>query len=211
MRHFKIKVCGLTRPRDAETAAGLGADLAGMIFYRRSPRFVSLIKAASIVKALPPTVHRVGVFVDDPVDRIVSVVTRLELDFVQLHRPCRSSDLKRIRGAGARIIRVAHIEKKRDYLKILRNKTDLVMLDNRSAERPGGTGVPFDWSLQPPRRIPNLVLAGGINRDNLSEGLRIFEPLVIDVNSGVESRPGIKSKTRLTDFFETANRLRYGR
>jgi len=209
--HFKIKVCGITRERDALTAVSLGADMIGMIFYRRSPRWVPQAMAMEIRKSLPATVRAVGVFVEHDVDQIARIAGRLKFDFVQLHGKYTTGDVRRLQSFGLNVIHVHHIGSATDYAAVYRDRADLVLLDNRSAGAVGGTGQRFDWGIKPPRRIPKLVLAGGLSADNVEEGVRRFRPLVVDVNSGVETSPGIKSAAKLKRFFEVCKGLRYGR
>lgn len=210
MTRFRIKVCGLTRPSDARLAASLGADMIGLIFYRRSPRYVSLSRAREIVAAIPPTVAPTGVFVDTPAERICAVARNVRLAFVQLHGDYSVADERWIRKQGLRTIRVIRVPGKSGSISIRPGLSDLIMLDHSTDDAAGGTGARFDWSLRLPRKIPNLMLAGGVNADNVAEGIARFRPLVIDVNSGVESRPGVKSAARLRRFFEVCNKLRYG-
>jgi phosphoribosylanthranilate isomerase len=210
MKRFRIKVCGITREKDAQLAVKLGADVIGMIFSRVSPRYMSVPRALQVAAALPPTTALVGVFVDEPVDRIVSIGRRCRLGFVQLHGSETNRHVQQLKRAGFRVIKAFNVTRREDYNEVLRTKADLVLLDNTRGEQRGGTGKAFDWSVRPRRRIANLVLAGGINSDNVAEGVRIFDPLVVDVNSGVEIGPGIKSPTRMRTLFEICNRLRYG-
>ena len=207
---LKIKVCGLTRPSDAVLAARLGADFAGMIFFRRSPRFVTIGQARKIVKALPPVVNRVGVFVNEDVERILTLAARLRLDWVQLHGDEPARDIVRLQKNNLKVIKAFRISERGDYRPVLSSGADLVLFDNALPDMPGGTGKRFDWTLKPPRRFDNVVLAGGVDVANLSEGIRRFRPLVVDVNSGVETSPGIKSPVKMRAFFKKANGLRYG-
>ena len=209
MNAFKVKVCGITRKQDAVAAAHFGADFIGMIFWPQSPRAVTEAEAREIITGLYPTVQRVGVFVEMPMESILAVATRLLLDWVQLHGPYTDADAKKVRRAGFRVIRVRHIEAQDDYKRLVIDPADLILLDNKAAALPGGTGRRFDWGLQPDRILPNLVLAGGVTAENVAEGVGIFKPLVVDVNSGVESDPGTKSHEKLEQFFQECNRIRY--
>ncbi len=209
MRHFKIKVCGLTRASDASLAARLGADMVGVIFARKSPRFVGKRDAARILSAIPATVARVGVFVNEDIDRILKTAATLRLDFAQLHGDETAADIKALRREGLRVIRAFPVERQSDWKRLLTCKADLVLADNRAAGKPGGTGEAFNWSLKPPRALRNLVLAGGLNSDNVAAGVCAMRPLVVDVNSGVESSPGVKSLSKLKRFFKMCNELRY--
>lgn len=211
MKHFYIKVCGITRVKDALLAAELGVDMVGMIFYGRSPRWVSFKQAKKIVERLPPTIDRVGVFVNENIDKVLKAAADLKLDYVQLHGNETSKDVVLIKRHGYRVIKAYKLSSKADYAKLYSSKANLVLVDNVTAEKRGGTGQRFDWSLTPPKKIKNLMLAGGISVDNIEEGVRIFHPLVIDVNSGVEAKPGTKSEVKLKRFFDKCNLLRYGK
>jgi phosphoribosylanthranilate isomerase len=210
VKQFQVKVCGITRPGDALLAAELGADLIGLIFYRKSPRWVSQRLAAELIRALPPTVSRVGLFVDESVDKMLRVASALRLDYVQLHGNEAVSDITKLQQAGFRVIKAFSISHRDDFVAVENSKADLRLVDHKTINLPGGTGVPFDWSLKPRRKIANLMLAGGISIDNLARGVELFSPMVVDVNSGVESKPGVKSKARLKAFFAECDRLRYG-
>lgn len=209
MRYFNMKVCGLTRPSDAKLAVGLGANMIGMIFYKKSPRYVTIKNAFAIVKVIPPTIHKVGVFVDTPIDQILKIANKLSLEFIQFQGDYKSSDILRIKRKGIKAIYGYHILNKKDYDNIYKSKADLVLLDNKTANLPGGTGERFDWGIKPPRKIKNLMLAGGVNSKNIKEGVEIFSPLVIDVCSSVENTPGVKSAKKLKEYFKVCNRLRY--
>ncbi|MFQ6008001.1 MAG: N-(5'-phosphoribosyl)anthranilate isomerase [Candidatus Zixiibacteriota bacterium] len=210
MKPFHIKVCGITRVKDALLAAELGADMIGIIFYCGSPRYVSVSVAQKIVQHLSPTVERVGVFVNERVDRILKIVRQLRLDYVQLHGGETTKDILALKRNGVKTIKAFFISSKADYKELNSSNADLVLIDNVTTGQRGGTGQRFDWGLKPPRKIRNLILAGGISVDNVEEGLRVFDPLVVDVNSGVEVKPGVKSAEKLRLFFQKCNQLRYG-
>jgi phosphoribosylanthranilate isomerase len=201
MNRFRVKVCGVTRPRDALLAAELGADLIGLIFYSRSPRSVTVARATQIVRGLPPVVQRVGVFVDEPVEKMLKIGRRLRLDFIQLHGRESNKTVEHLQREGFGVIKAFSISSAKDYAQVVRSTADLCLLDHCTEYQPGGTGE---------RKFENLVLAGGIDVDNLAEGVRLFDPLVVDVNSGVESRPGIKSPSKLKAFIAECDRIRYG-
>lgn len=211
MKRFKIKVCGITRPKDAERIAQFGGDMIGMIFYRKSPRAITLAHASEIVAVLPPVIDRVGVFVDEDVDRMLRYAARLRLDYIQLHGRESEKVISKLRKAGLKVIKAFNVRIREDYRKLFRSTADLVMLDAMSKEMPGGSGDRFDWSIRPAKKIPNLILAGGLSAANVQQGVSRFDPVAIDVNSGVESSPGIKSRKRLIEFFQRCNSIRYGR
>jgi phosphoribosylanthranilate isomerase len=208
MTQFRVKVCGITRPEDALMASELGADLIGMIFYHRSPRFVQPQEAEAIINGLPKSVARVGVFVDEPVQIVLELADRLRLDYVQLHGNEPYDDIDQIRQAGFEVIRAYRILGLSDWENLYSSQADLVLVDNATADLKGGTGQTFDWSIEPPRHVTNLVLSGGLTVDNIEDGVKRFDPVIIDVNSGVESAPGIKSKHKLIEFLGKCDKIR---
>lgn len=211
MSRFRVKVCGVTRAKDAALIARLGADLIGMIFYQKSKRFVTQKAAREIIGILPPTVSRVGVFVDESLSKILHIADKLRFDYIQLHGCEPVSYVTKLQREGYRVIKAFAIKAQIDYQAVKRSRADLCLLDHRTEQLVGGTGKNFDWQVRPQRKIDNLVLAGGITVDNVTKGVELFEPLVVDVNSGVETRPGIKSSTRLKGFMAECDRIRYGK
>lgn len=207
---FKIKVCGITRPADATTAARLGADMIGLIMYPQSPRHVNLTQARRIIASLPATVDRVGVMVEPELETVLRLAEKLRLDYVQLHGRVSAKMITSLQKSGLKVIQAFAVKSKSDFVAATKSKADLVLLDTYADGLHGGSGRPFDWTIKPKRRIPNLVLAGGITADNVEEGVRSYHPLVVDVNSGVERSPGIKSPHKLKEFMRKCNRIRYG-
>ncbi len=209
MSYFQIKVCGITRVNDARLAADLGADMLGLNFYSGSPRYVSIAQASKIVESVPPTVDTVGIFVNTPVKRVLKIAGQLRLQWVQLHGNEPNSDILTLQKAGVRVIKAYSVAGVKDWNRVSGSKADLRLVDNGSASAFGGTGKRFDWGLLPKRRIERIALAGGISAQNVAHGVELFRPLLVDVNSSVETSPGIKSKVKLVKFFKVANSARY--
>ncbi|MFH1687286.1 MAG: phosphoribosylanthranilate isomerase [bacterium] len=204
MKYFKVKVCGITRPQDGLLAAELGADMIGLIFARRSPRCVSLPQARKIVSQLPALTQRVGVFVNTPVETMVIRAKQLRLDWVQLHGEESGGVIRSCQKSGLKVIKAFSVGDGFRWPALQTCPAELVLVDNAG----GGSGRAFDWSKSPGRPAPNLVLAGGISADNLEEGIGRFEPTVVDVNTSVESKPGVKSPKKLRDFMKKCHQLR---
>lgn len=204
MSFVQVKVCGITRDQGALLAAHLGADMIGMIFYANSKRCIDLGTARRIVAVLPPTVDRVGVFVDEAPAKMMKIAEQLCLDWLQLHGRETNSTIKQLQRAGFRVIKAYSVNEMTDWARIADSPADLRMLDNGT----GGTGTAFDWSRIPKKGIKDIILAGGIDSRNVVEALRRVRPLVIDVNSGVESSPGVKSPVKLKQLFKMVNRER---
>ena len=205
MRHFQIKVCGITRTSDALLAARLGADMIGLIFHEDSPRNITLTQAKKISAALPATIDRVGVFVDRPVESILTMAEQVQLDVVQFHGPCSRKEIKRLHDCGLKVIQAFTLSGRSDWKRLADSKADMIMIDNSR-----GQGISFESIPPPPRSLTNLILSGGVSIQNISEGVDKFRPAVVDVNSSVESRPGVKSRVKLEQFFRKCNELRYG-
>lgn len=211
MTRFQIKICGITRPQDAALAARLGADMIGLVFYTKSSRYVKPAEAKTVCDALPPIVDRVGVFVNESIPRVLAVCERLHLAYAQLHGRETEKDIAVMQKHGFKVIKAFSVASMSDWDKLRRCTADLVMVDAGTAAQPGGTGKRCDWSLRPTKRIPNLVLAGGLSETNVREGVRLFKPLMIDVSSSLESKPGVKSAQKLKRFFAACDAVRYGR
>lgn len=208
---FKVKVCGITRKIDAKNAVALGADMLGLIFYRRSPRWVSLTTASEILRSIPPTVVRVGIFVNESPSIMIMRARKLRLNYVQLSGSESNLVVRKLKKEGLTVIKSFNPNDRADLLKMIKTEADIILLDNRTAKLPGGTGERFDWNARLPKKFNNLMLSGGINGENIREGVKKFKPLIVDVNSSVETKPGIKSKKKLAEFFKACNRIRYGR
>ncbi len=199
MSRVRIKMCGMTRPEDALAAAEAGADAIGMIFWAGSPRAVDVERAREIVSVLPPFVTAVGVFVDEDGREVDRIAAEVPLDVVQLHGEespeyCAS---RRVRVMKAFRVRDG---KSLEGMDRYAGTVSAFLLDAWDPERPGGTGIAFDWTLARGRgRVP-LVLAGGLTPGNVAEAIRTARPWGVDVSSGIESAPGVKDHGLLREF-----------
>jgi phosphoribosylanthranilate isomerase len=200
MNQLRVKICGLTRSDDAVLAAELGADALGFVFWRGSPRFVEPEAARAAHAAVGPLVARVGVFVNASPAEVREVVGRAELDVVQLHG---DEPLEAYRGCGARLMKAAPLCSPADIERAAAWPADVMpLVDAIDPARRGGTGQVADWALAgmlAQRR--SVMLAGGLHAGNVTEALQAVHPWGIDVSSGVEAAPGIKSPERLRALF----------
>lgn len=205
----KVKVCGITNVDDAEMAVELGAWTLGMIFYEGSPRRCSLLEAQRIVAGLRRKVELCGVFVNAPLEQVVETSEELGLSMLQFHGDEGPSFCaEATRRNGARVIRAAQVSGPGDVRDLERFHVDFHLLDARARtpERQdlrGGTGETFDWMLLGARRskIP-LILSGGLNADNVAEGIAAASPYAVDTASGTEAAPGRKDPQKLRAFFD---------
>lgn len=201
MTRPRVKICGITRLEDAALAADLGAAAIGFVLWPASPREVSVPAARAIALALPPHVARVGVFVDQPPQIVAEMVKAIGLDAVQVHG---DRDVEEYRDAGARLIRAMPVETVADVAAARAVPPDVaVLVDAADRVKWGGTGRRANWTraAEMARRRP-LILSGGLTAETVKEAIAMVHPWAVDVSSGVEEAPGIKSADRLRRFFD---------
>jgi phosphoribosylanthranilate isomerase len=196
-----IKVCGTTNSGDALAAAELGADAIGFVFAP-SPRQVSPEIARSIIKTLPRVVQTVGVFVDEDPEKVASTADFCDLDFLQFHGKETTSYCGEF---GRRVIKAVQVQNE-DDLEICSEYVSVVeafLLDTYVAGQPGGTGVTFDWDIaRTARKYGHIILAGGLNPDNVAAAIRAADPYGVDASSGLEQKPGVKDHDKLARFIQ---------
>jgi len=194
----RIKICGITRYEDARVAANLGVDALGFIFYSQSPRYISAVNAAQIIKKLPPFVSKVGVFVDETPERVIEVIKIAGLDTVQLHG---NESPEYCAAMPVPVIKVFSIHDESDLSNISSYKTVGYLLDTWSPDRKGGTGKVFNWSVAVKAcgLYDTVILSGGLGPTNLLEAIDTVRPFAVDVNSGVEISPGVKNPHKMKD------------
>jgi len=199
-----VKICGITRPEDAQLAVALGATHIGVICWPASPRFVAPDTAATIVAAVEGRARTVGVFVDEAPGRMNEVAETAGFDLLQLH----GHEAPEVASSLAR-----------PYIKALAVGPDLedglarwpgvpVLLDAHDPVRRGGTGVVVDWDRAAEvARRRSVILAGGLRPENVADALLRVKPAGVDVSSGVESAPGVKDGERLRALFDAIRRV----
>ncbi len=196
----RVKICGITNTEDAMAAVRAGADALGFVFAQ-SPRQVAPEKARQVIDALPPLVSKVGVFVDEAPRKVAEIAARCGLDYVQLHGV---EEVKEAQGLGLRVIKSFAMGKgdppgPRDY------PGAALLLDTYVPGLAGGSGKSFDWSLAAPlAKERPIILAGGLNPENVAQAIEIVNPFAVDVSSGVEKSPGRKDHERVTEFVKRA-------
>jgi phosphoribosylanthranilate isomerase len=202
----RVKICGITRPEDAELAVELGAWALGFILWRRSPRAADPAVAAGIADALRRRVELVGVFVNASLDEIAQAAEALHLSHVQLHGdegPAFCAEVGR--RTGAKIIKAIRVATAADLQDLERYHTDFHLLDTGAHGKRGGTGETWDWALAARhRRTVPAILSGGLTAENVAAGIAAVEPYAVDVASGVEAVPGVKDPDKLAAFLAAA-------
>lgn len=199
----RVKICGITRLQDLHAACDAGADALGFVFYEKSPRHLAIDSAAMLVRALPPFVQSVGLFVNAEPAFIEQVLRAAPLDLLQFHGDETPADCMRY---GRPWIKAVRVNRDTDLLECAADFDAArgLLLDAYVAGVPGGTGERFDWSLIPPHLSRPIVLSGGLTPDNVAEAVRRVRPWAVDVSSGVEVEKGIKDAHKIARFIAKA-------
>jgi len=197
-------MCGTTRLEDALAAADYGVDALGFIFYAKSPRYISVENAARIIEKLPPLVDRVGVFVNAPVREVIDAASA-GLSYLQLHGKESVEYCRKIRRElpFCKIIKAFRVgdESCAEDFFPYSSCVDAFLLDTYVQGASGGTGKVFDWSII--RRLElelPILLAGGLSPENVVSAIAEVQPFAVDINSGVESQPGVKDHALLQEL-----------
>jgi phosphoribosylanthranilate isomerase len=196
---MRVKICGITNKEDALMAADLGADALGFIFAKGSPRTITPDMARNIIDELPPFTVPVGVFVDSPVEEILSIIEHTGIGCVQLHGNESPSECTKINVPVIKAFRV-HEHFQADTL--LQFSAAAYLLDTYVEGVAGGTGKTFDWNTAvTAKTYGRIILAGGLTPENINGAITKVRPYGIDISSGVESVPGKKDKRKLQQLF----------
>ncbi|MGB5258937.1 MAG: phosphoribosylanthranilate isomerase [Gammaproteobacteria bacterium] len=195
----RVKICGITRQQDAQAVAASGADALGLVFYPDSSRYIELEAARGIALSVAPFVTVTGLFVDAAPATIETTLEHVPLGLLQFHG--RESNAA-CRAWGMPFIKSVAMQANTDLLTVMEAYPDAAgfLLDAWQPQIHGGGGETFDWDFIPARIERPLILAGGLTPDNVTEAIRHVRPYGVDVSSGVESAPGIKSAAKISDF-----------
>ncbi len=199
-------MCGTTRREDALAAVRYGVDALGFIFYAKSPRYIPLEQAAKIIKALPPLVDRVGVFVNAPVEDVMAAAG-VGLSYLQLHgnespEYCRNLRRQQPFCGIIKAFRVGDKSLPEDF-RPYNDCVDAFLLDTYIQGASGGTGMAFDWSIIERLQLQRpIFLAGGLSPENVVRAISDVRPFAVDINSGVESQPGMKDHVRMKNLVQ---------
>jgi phosphoribosylanthranilate isomerase len=195
----RVKICGITNVEDALTAVEQGADAIGLVFYPPSPRYVSLEKAVEIVNALPAFVTVVALFVDAKKDAIEAVLSQVKIDLIQFHG---NESVEECRWYGKAYMKAIRVKTDTNLVQYANDYSDAkaLLLDTYTEGVPGGTGQVFDWALIPKDLTKPVVLAGGLDAENVALAIRQVKPYAVDVSGGVEFKKGVKDAAKIAAF-----------
>lgn len=203
---MKIKLCGMTRVEDAVLAADLGAWAVGMVFHKGSKRYCAQGRAVEISAALQRRCEIVGVFHNETLSSVARIADDAALTMIQLHGDegpafCEEA----ARRTGCKVIKAVRVKSAADVLGLRIFRTDFHLLDAHVPGMPGGTGESFPWDLAREHRgDAPVLLAGGLNPENVAEAIRQAQPFAVDVASGIESSPGVKDEELMREFVAAA-------
>ena len=195
-----VKVCGITRPEDAQVAAAAGADAVGFVFWPGSPRYASVDAARTVADGIP-SLARVGVFVNQTLPEIADIAERGGLTHLQLHGDEDAAEFDALPLPVVRAFR--HVPDATVWAAW--QGSFAVLADGAVAGAYGGTGVAADSGLVDAMRThPRMILAGGLGPDNVADRIRTVRPWGVDASSSLEERPGIKSHQSVNAFVAAA-------
>ena len=197
-------MCGITNVGDARAAVESGADALGLVFAR-SPRQVGVEAAREVAEAVPDSVLKVGVFVNEEPDEVARIAGAVGLDYAQLHGDEEPETVTDLRGRGVKVIKALRVRGEESLEELERFEADLFLLDAYSEKARGGTGEKFDWGLAKSLKgRDNILISGGLGPENVGEAIRLFRPYGVDASSSLESSPGIKDRERVRRFIFAA-------
>ncbi|HTP64287.1 MAG TPA: phosphoribosylanthranilate isomerase [Geobacteraceae bacterium] len=201
----RVKICGITNIADALQAVASGADAIGLVFHEQSPRFVFPEQAATIVRALPPFVQAVGLFVNAELAFVNGTIDRCRLDLAQLHgdEPPEYCD-----HVNRRVIKAFRMKDISSLDPIKNYRVAGYLLDAHSPKVYGGTGTTFNWEIaKGAEKYGPVILAGGLTPDNVRLAVERVAPYAVDVSGGVEVTPGKKDPEKVREFIRRARGL----
>jgi len=204
MSQVRVKICGLTRRQDVSAAVKSGADALGFVFVPRSSRCLSIEKAKTLVESVPAFVSRVGLFQNQEASQIQQVLDQMALSMLQFHG---DEEPDFCRQFGLPYIKAINLKSPDPIALAERRYPDAagILVDSHETGGLGGTGKTLNWTEIKAGQLP-LILAGGLNPENISRAVRMVRPWAVDVSSGVELSPAIKDHDAIQKFIQEAKR-----
>ena len=198
----ELKICGLSRLEDVIAVNRHGADYAGFVFFKKSKRYIDPYQAGELIELLRSDITSVGVFMDEPLDSVISAARLSGVEMIQLHGHESDEYVEYVKGTlGRPVIKAYKASEEGALAKATASNADYVMIDSGA-----GSGKKFDWSILKDFKR-DYFLAGGLDPESVGEAIRMLEPFAVDVSSGVET-DGIKDENKIAEFI---NAVRYGR
>jgi len=207
MIYTRVKICGITSFEDALSAINAGADALGFVFYDKSPRAINLQECADIINKLPPFISKIGLFVNPESDYVYQVSDQVNLDSLQFHGDETNEFCEQFKKPYLKAIRM---QQSTNLAKLSQtySSASALLVDAFDEAAFGGTGKKFDWAMLSQDCTLPLVLAGGLNPQNVAQAIQQVKPFAVDVSSGVEISKGVKSSPLINQFMSEVFRCR---
>ncbi|MFA5146385.1 MAG: phosphoribosylanthranilate isomerase [Candidatus Omnitrophota bacterium] len=203
---IRIKICGITNKEDAIRATGLKVDMLGFVFYKRSKRYVDPATVRDIANELPPSIGRVGVFVDESAEKVREIAEDADINMLQFHGDETPEYCAAFKD-GYRVIKAFRLKDRKGLENVNRYDADLYLLDTYDKDAEGGTGKVFDWKIAEDYEfLKPTILSGGLDPKNVTRAIRTVCPYGVDVSSGVEKSPGKKDFELMKRFVEAVRK-----
>lgn len=197
----RVKICGITQPEDAVSAARLGVDAIGLVFYAKSPRNVDIIQARAICDALPGFVTTVALFLNPDDSLVKQVISDVAIDLLQFHGTEKADFCESFAKPYIKALGVSGEDNVPELVGAYASARS-VLLDSHVHGGAGGTGESFDWTTIPQSLRHEIILAGGLKPENVAQAIQQIRPYAVDLSSGVESAPGIKDINLMTRLMQ---------
>ena len=204
--HTRIKICGIKHRDDALKAVEFGADAIGLIFVEKSPRYVSLTEARFIAESMPPFVTVVGLFMNAPTEVVREALKVVPLNLLQFHGEETPEFCDQFEMPYIKVLRMCENVNVVAFAQEYPNAAG-ILLDTYHKGVGGGTGQTFDWDLIPENLPLPLILAGGLDPENVASAVETVRPYAVDVSSGVESEPSVKDHKKIEQFIKEVQRV----
>ena len=202
---MKIKICGITRKKDAILCAKYGADAVGFIFYKKSKRYIQADAVKIIIKSLPAFIMKIGVFVNEEIGEVNRIAEFVGLNAVQLHgdeSPEYASQMTHP------VIKSFGIDESFNFSRVNDYRNCDILLDVKDDMLFGGTGRIFDWNLIPSDIRNKVIIAGGVSSNNIMDIYSTIHPGAVDLSSSVETSPGIKDKNKIIEVLNIIRQIK---
>jgi len=206
---IRVKICGITSIDDAQEVCSAGVDAIGLVFYEKSPRNVSTQQAAKICASLPPFVSSVGLFLDASAKFVNSVLASVPIDLLQFHGSESPEYCASFNHPYIKVIGMKDVSSLEMFHAVARQYPDAkgFLVDSHAAGKAGGTGKTFEWKTVPLEYDKPIILAGGLNPENIADAICQAPVYGYDLSSGVESKPGIKDRQKIIHLMNEVKRV----